>query len=465
MKRNTLLSIVRVSLIAVSFVALASNVAAQKPKDVRRSNQLVEQGNKSFNQRNYREAIEKYAEAIALNPKNTNAHYWKGRAHAHADDTELALLELNKALDLGYNKPLDVYLLRWRLHYASKDFPAAQKDIDSALAIDPQNFELLVAQGDMSFANKRYPDALNAYQRALVREPNNPDLYLNIAKIHYFTGNVGGQGEAAERAINLRTRSLGEAYLLLGDSMKRQRKFEEATAAFQSALSASPTNLDIYESLAETYRAQNKYDDAIAVLRRALPVFGQNGRIFTNLAWYYSLANRHEDAAEAAKAGIKLSPDQYLAYTNLCRAYNDLKRPEMAVRECNNALKLKPDDGETMYYLGRANELLNKPDEAARYYRRSVPGLEKYTREYPDNSDYFYLLGNAYYSDNQPKKAITAYVRSLELTPAFGRARYNLGVMYVADNNKTAAMQQYNALVSIDASLAALLKQEIDAMR
>lgn len=465
MKRSAVLLSIQFVLLAAFVISADLAVQAQKPKDIRASQARLEQGNRAFNQRNFKEAIEKYAEAIALNPRNTAAHYWKGRAHSFQEEHELALMELGTALEQGYQKPLDIYLLRWRIYYAEKDYAAAQKDVDAALSIDPENFDLLVAQGDMNFVNKRYPEALDAYQRAVAKQPNNAELYLNIAKIHYFTGNPQGQGDAAQEAINKRTMSLGEAYLLLGDALRTQRRFPEATTALQSALSANPNSLDTYESLAEVYRAQNKYDDAITTLRRALPVFDDDGRIYTNLAWYYSLANRHEEAADAAKAGIKLSPNEYLAYTNLCRAYNDLKRPEMAIRECNNALRLQPDDGETLYYLGRASELMNKSDEAARYYRRAVPGLEKATKTSPGNSDYFYLLGNAYYSDNHVKKAIAAYVRSLELTPAFARARFNLGLAYVADNNKSAAMQQYNALAPLDGALAALLKTEIDAMR
>ena len=135
------------------------------------------------------------------------------------------------------------------------------------------------------------------------------------------------------------------------------------------------------------------------------------------------------------------------------------------IRECGNALRLKPNDGETHFYLGFANSLMNKSAEASRNFKLAIAGLERATVADPMNADNFYLLGNAYASDSQPKKAIDAYLRSLGLTPAFGRARYNLGAVYVFDNNKAGAMQQYNALLPLDRALAEKLKAQIDGMK
>jgi superkiller protein 3 len=151
-----------------------------------------------------------------------------------------------------------------------------------------------------------------------------------------------------------------------------------------------------------------------------------------------------------------------LAYTNLCRAYNDLNKPELAISACNNALKINPNDGETFFYLGRANDVLDRPAEAAKFYKRAVTGLEAFTAERPTYSDGFYHLGNAYFADNQLDKAIAAYSKCLELSPRFGRARYNIGIVQLQKNNKPGATEQYNILVGIDRTLATKLKTEID---
>jgi tetratricopeptide (TPR) repeat protein len=151
-----------------------------------------------------------------------------------------------------------------------------------------------------------------------------------------------------------------------------------------------------------------------------------------------------------------------MAYTNLCRAYNDAKKPEMAIRECNNALKRKQTDGETFFYLARAYDLTGKSAEATKYYKQAVVGLIEETSKNPYQPDGFYLLGNAYRADNQFDKAIAAYSKCLELSPKFGRARYNLAIIQLLQKNKTAALEQYNLLREFDPELAGRLKVEID---
>ena len=91
-------------------------------------------------------------------------------------------------------------------------------------------------------------------------------------------------------------------------------------------------------------------------------------------------------------------------------------------------------------------------------------GLLKFTKENADYSDGFYLLGNAYFADNQPEKALDAYKKCLDLSPRFTRARYNSGIIQIRLNNKAAALEQYNALLPLDAALANRLKAEIDNM-
>ena len=112
--------------------------------------------------------------------------------------------------------------------------------------------------------------------------------------------------------------------------------------------------------------------------------------------------------------------------------------------------------------MGRAYKQLNRAAEANRAFDRSVPGLIKFTQDNPDYSDGFYLLGNAYSENEQWEKALDAYQKCLGLNPRFARARFNSGSIYVHLNRKAEAMTQYQALVSIDAELAADLKALID---
>jgi superkiller protein 3 len=461
--KKFLLSLTVLGMLFSAIALLTIDTSAQSKKDARKAKQLADRAAAAFVKRDYRAAVDGYSQAIALDPNNPDYHFWKGVGHHYLNENDLALPELNLASEKGFKKPLEIYRIRWRVRYAAKDYDGALADIKQGLTLDANNMEFLQGLGDISYARSNYREAVDAYQKVVLKEPNGgADLYYYIAKSHAQLGDVPAQIAAAEEAIKRRTQFLGESHLLIADGYRNQRKFDQAIESYQKAIAAKPATYSAYESLAEIYRVQNRFNDAIDIYRKALRVFPNDGRIYTSLSWLYSLADRNEEAVQSAQAGIRFLPNEYLAYTNLCRAYNDANKPEMAMRECNNALQRNPNDGETYFYLARANDLAGKPDEATRHYKQAVTGMIEFTRKNPDSADGFYLLGNAYFADNQREKAIEAYEKCLAISPRFVKARYNIAITQLRRKNKTAALEQYNRLLELDPELAGKLKAEID---
>lgn len=446
-------------------LAMGSAVLAQAPskKDIKKSNDLVQQGNKAFNSRNYKSAIEKYAQALVLVPRNAAAHFWKGNAHYRLKDYSAALTELNLAEEQGH-PAVDVSKVRWFVNFELKNFDAALADVDRGLQADPNDQAMLRASGDLNFEKKNYQVALASYQKAVAGSPNDGNLYYAMALSNQALGDADAQFNAASVAVTKPTQYISESYYLLADAAHKKKNYDVAIDAYNRVLSAKPETLGVYRALGDVYRAENRFTDAIEIIKRGLRLWPNDGNLYTDISWYYSLAEQHQNAVDAAQAAVKLLPNVHLGYTNLCRAYNDLKQTQFAINACNGALKINPNDGETYFYLGRAYREQGKTAEATRAFDRAVVGLLKFTAENSDYSDGFYLLGNAYFADDQPEKALAAYKKCLDLSPRFTRARYNTGIIQIRLNNKSAAMEQYNALLGLDQSLATRLKIEIDKM-
>ncbi|MEP6704570.1 MAG: tetratricopeptide repeat protein, partial [Acidobacteriota bacterium] len=356
MKADRYISKLRFFGIILSFALACTTGAIGQPakttkKDAKKAEQLARQAGAAFVKKDYRVALDGYTQAAALNAANPDYRFWKGASHFYLNEYSLAIPELDTALSLGYKKPLDLYSIRWLSNFKEKNYDAALADVKQGLVLDPNNLDLLQALGDISYQKNNYREAVDAYQKVVLKNPNTAgDLHFYIAKAQSSLGNVPGQVAAAQEAIKRRTQFIGDAYLLIADGYRKQRNFDASIEAYLKAITAKPETYSAYENLADMYRDQNRFDEAIEISRKALRVFPNDGQIYTNLSWFYSLADRNEDAIQAAQAGIRFLPDKYMAYTNLCRAYNDAKKPDMAIRECNNALKRNPKDGETYYY-------------------------------------------------------------------------------------------------------------------
>jgi len=462
MTKKILLKFITSSLLMTAFFALTVEISAQNKKDLRKAQKLTADGSKAFVAKNFRLAIDKYAEAIVAVPNYAEAHFWKGYAHYYLNEYDQALTEVNLAAGQNYNKPLEIYKLRWFLNYQRNNYDEALADVQKGLQIEPNNFTMLIALGDISRAKKDYQTALSAYRKAAQINQVSGDILYYTAESAAGAGNAQEQGTAAVAAIKKGTKYVGEAYYLVGDSLQKSGKTKEALEAYQQALASKDNIYNVYRAMADIYRNQSRYKEAIDISLKGLRFFPNDGNINTDLSWYYSLDNSHFKAILAAQSAISALPEQSLAYTNLCRAYNDTKQYPLAINACNKALEISPNDGETNFYLGFAYASTNKPNEAAKYYPKAVKGLEEFTRNNPEYSDGFYLLGNAYTSNSEYKKAVDAYKKCLELSPRFSKARYNLGSLYKFLKEDDLARQQYTALLDLDANLAAKLKEVID---
>jgi len=445
-------------------VATPLAVSAQTKKDRERARKFGEQAQKAYQQKDYRQAVDLYSQAVALVPNNPDLHYRKGFAHIELKENDKAINEFTLALNKGFKPPIEIYRIRSYVYYEAKNYDAALEDLRKGMVLAPNDLPFLKMMGEINMDRKAFPAALDAFQKAARLAPNDADVHYNMARVYFALGDPKQQGIEADLALSKGTRFPGEAHYLLGDARQKQSNAAGAIDSYQKAINSKPDIYQAYINLAEVYRNENRFNDAIAVSKQGLRNFPNDGNIYTALSEFYSLADKPEDAVQAAKAGITLLPNRYLAYTNLCRAENTLKNYGDAIAACNNALNLLPDDGETNYYLGNAYVGLGRSVEATNRYTKAVTGLSAYTQKNPNLSDGWYLLGNALFADKQFDRSIEAYQKCLSLSPKFLRARVNLGIVYTRKKNRPAAVEQYNLILPADAALAARLKAEIDKM-
>src|SRR5687767_3715414 len=299
--KRFLLSLTVVGLLLSALAAFSVDASAQAKsdvkKDVKKARQTADKARASLARKDYSVALEGYTQAASLDPDNPDYRFWKGTTHYYLNEYALAIPDLDAALSMGYKKPLDLYSIRWFSHFKEKNYDAALADVRQGLALDANNLDLQQALGDINYEKRNYPEAVEAYQKVALGRPNMaPDLYYYIARAQSNIGNVAGQVTAAEEAVKRRTQFLGESYELIADGYRKQRKYDEAIAAYLKALASKPNIYSAYENLAEIYRIQNRYADAIDISRKALRVFPNDGRIYTSLSWFYSLAGKNEEA-------------------------------------------------------------------------------------------------------------------------------------------------------------------------
>ena len=172
MKKKIFTALAVCFLMLTLFSAFISEINAQpkgsdngrsKPND--RAKKLAAQGDQFFNQKEYRSAINKYAEAIVISPNYPAAHYWKGYAHYYLNEYDAAIEDLDLAYNQGYTK-LEVYKVRWYVNFQKQNYDAALNDAQQGLRLEPANANFISALGDIYLSKEDYPKARQFFEEA-----------------------------------------------------------------------------------------------------------------------------------------------------------------------------------------------------------------------------------------------------------------------------------------------------------
>jgi tetratricopeptide (TPR) repeat protein len=118
-------------------------------------------------------AMEKYNEAIALNPKLANAYLGRGRVYSQKKDLNRATRDFTTAVFLD-PKLADAYLERGKVHWKKGAFAQASLDFDQALQRDPSSEEAVLAKKDFLASRGSSKKALETIETAVKRNPMNP---------------------------------------------------------------------------------------------------------------------------------------------------------------------------------------------------------------------------------------------------------------------------------------------------
>ena len=162
--------------------------------------------------------------------------------------------------------------------------------------------------GSYYHRQERPVPALNAYQRALDANPDNPRHWLAIGFVHYIMGQHEESIPYAQRAIQINP-NLPTAHLYLGMAYRAVGRMEEARSSLEQALNANPDNPRHWVNVGAIHAMQGQYEDAIPYFRRAIQIDPDIVSGHVNLGAAYQTLNRMEEARSSLARVLELDPD------------------------------------------------------------------------------------------------------------------------------------------------------------
>ncbi len=172
-----------------------------------------------------------------------------------------------------------------------------------------------------------------------------------LARVLIWAGKTKEAARFAETSARL-LKNDAEAQFHYGYLKDTDGNYEEAIAAYKSAIELNPDYARAYNNLVSLLYSLGRIKDAMELAQQALIKFPDNALVHNNYGQILVHQKRFEESIKSFKKSLKLNSMDAFVYANLGLAYSFASMNEEAIKCFSVSLELKPDDMETKRYLG-----------------------------------------------------------------------------------------------------------------
>jgi tetratricopeptide (TPR) repeat protein len=323
--------------------------------------------------------------------------------------------------------------------------------VTTRAVVAQDSVEQLWQQGNAAETSHEYHRAEEIWRKVLQIDSNNARAYYNL-------GNTLRQQKKLDEAIVAYQKTLqlnpndADAYNNLGIVLGEQKKLDEEIVAYQKALQLNPNNAEAYYNLGVALKNQKKFDRAIAAFEKVVQLNPNDADAYNNLGIALYHQNKFDRAIIAYQKATQFNPNNAEAYYNLGVALYRQQKFDRAIVAYQKAIQLNPNYGNAYINLGNALSAQRKFDQAIVAYQKAIQMPNDYYQpSFPTNvrAAAYINLGIALYHQNKFDRAIAAYQKAIQINPNDAAAYNNLGNALYRQQKFDQAIAVYQKAIQI----------------
>jgi tetratricopeptide (TPR) repeat protein len=230
-------------------------------------------------------------------------------------------------------------------------------------------------EGVIAAQQKRHVDAVNLLEQAGVMDPQNDQVFWNMAIVHMEMRKYDKARDDLQKAIAVSPSTAGY-HEKLGTVLMELKDWQGAKAPLAKAIELEPALFKAYYKLAQVDEqldnqqdALKHYSQAIEKGPRFLEAYSALGRLYADLGY---LDQSVQVLTEALKVALKGTEEEAQVHHLLGTVYQQQKKYDQAVAEFKAALGVVPGMRDALFSLGWTYDLQGNKEEAKRYLEKFV---------------------------------------------------------------------------------------------
>lgn len=211
----------------------------------------------------YKQAEQAFNAALQLAPDFAVARYRLAYIQAVNGNTELAVINAQKALETGPLAEREQLYIEAALALFSHDYETATNKYESLLQEYPFELEAREMLAKSYWGQYRQDEAVRVIEQLAAEEPQNKVIWNTLGWYLLVMGEFERAQPALKRYADLAPDD-ASSYLLLGDSLRYQGDYAGARAQYARALEINPAMREVGASLATIEYMEGDFDQAAA---------------------------------------------------------------------------------------------------------------------------------------------------------------------------------------------------------
>lgn len=398
-----------------------------------------------------------YLNKSLKNNENLETYELLGKSFFLQKDYENALLNMEKAENLGSNKVFVKKILGIsyffkktylktivNLEIVQKHFPY-DKEVNNYLGMSYFN----VARKDLAIETLRNGIDINDYKTAeaavnlsLVFD----DLEMPDSSIYYL-----------KKAIKINPKRV-DIYYFLGNKYYDLKKYNQSRHYYEMLLEINPTYDKAYKQLANSYFLDKKYDKAIEKYIQSTFFKDKPAEELNYIGICYLQSNNITKAKQYFEEAIKKDNTFYVSYINLANISFHNKKFDEAISFLTYANKYSKNNADIYYLYAKIYLQLEKLEDSEHYFKETIRfnSLKKQAYLYlghlsliknevqkanfyydilltfePNNFQANMYRGIASFLSEEYQNSITYLIKAEKLNPQDYKTKYQLAKVFI----------------------------------
>ena len=310
---------------------------------------------------NYLSAVESLKKAIQIDPNRPEAHRLLGRIYLLylARITE-AIESFQTATKLDPENPISHQMLGVA-YFKRNQYPEAIRALRRAIELNPQvtpdyPYHPYYDLGMVYLKQGKFDNAIVYFERAIELDPDQIRAYYSLGNAYIRQGTIQKGAELIRKYESLKpymnlvsqleialqqNPDNPERWYQLGRLHAQYGRFEKAVTSLEQSIKLRSDNWEVYNVLAVYHLRLNQLDEMQRVCETAVRIAPDEPNTHNVLGMSLFLQRRYSDAIQSFTAAIRLDPHNPEFHENLGETYKRLGEPAKAAQEFRIAQQLR----------------------------------------------------------------------------------------------------------------------------